>query len=204
MYADATKVQANAAYTSMMPRVLSEGEYKRLLLAVSHEPRDAAIIELLLQTGMRLSELAQLTLSAVTLPTKITKDEGSVGAVHIRGKGRRERIITLNWKACKAVRAYLNQRPKDARDPHLFLTKFGLGIGPRSIENIVSKYLDDAGISGASTHTLCHTFATQHVKRKTSLRVVQEALGHASLATTSIYVGLARELMDKELQQNAL
>ena len=95
--------------------------------AVRHEPRDGAIIELLLQTGMRLSEIARLKLTDVELPARITKDPDGAGAVHVQSKGRRERTITLNWKACKAVRAYLSVRPDDTDDPSLFLTKFKLG-----------------------------------------------------------------------------
>jgi integrase/recombinase XerD len=84
------------------------------------------------------------------------------------------------------------------------LTKFRLGIGPRSIERAVGKYLTEAGIAGASVHSLRHTFGTHAVRRGTQLRVVQEVLGHSSLKTTSIYVSLAREDMDRQLQENAL
>src|SRR5205823_3257203 len=84
----------------LQPRVLTEGEYKRLQLAVAHQVRDAAIIELLLQTGMRLSELCRLTLAQVELPAKISREDGHVGSVRIFGKGRKDRTVTLNWKAC--------------------------------------------------------------------------------------------------------
>jgi len=184
--------------------VLTEGEYKRLLEAVRHETRDAALVEVLLQTGMRLSELARLRLSDVDLPAKINRDQGSVGSVRIFGKGRKERTVTLNWKACKAIKAYLGIRPKVEEDERLFLTKFGRGMGPRAIQYRVEKYLEEAAIQGASVHTLRHTFATHMVKKGTKLDVVRQALGHQDLKTTSIYVDLAREVMDKELQQNAL
>jgi site-specific recombinase XerD len=192
------------------PRVLSEIEYKRLEAAVHGEIRDEAIIQLLLQTGIRLAELARLKTTDVELPAKIvppnkkTQDPGTVGAVHIHGKGRKERTVTINWKACKALRNYLQVRPRLPDEDALFLTKFGLPMGPRSIENVVAKHAAAAGIAGASPHALRHTFATHHVKKGTSLASVRAALGHESLATTSIYVGLAREQMDKELQQNAL
>jgi site-specific recombinase XerD len=77
-------------------------------------------------------------------------------------------------------------------------------MGPRSIENVVSKYLTEAGIQGATVHTMRHTFATAHVRQKTSLKVLQAALGHANLATTSRYVGLVAEEMNKQLQEHAL
>ncbi len=187
----------------LQPRVLTEMEYKRLQLACAHETRDAAIIELYLQTGMRLSELARLTLQNFELPAKISRDEGNVGSVRIYGKGRKDRTITLNWKASKAIKAYLAIRPK-VEDQRLFITKFGTGISPRAIENVVAKYLKEADIRDASVHTLRHTFATQMVKRGTKLDVVRKALGHEDLKTTSIYIDLARDVMDKELQANAL
>src|SRR5260370_19731299 len=75
------------------PRVLTESEYKRLQLAVAHETRDAAIIELLLQTGMRLSELSRLVLTDIDLPPKISREDGHVGSVHLRGTGRKDRTV---------------------------------------------------------------------------------------------------------------
>jgi site-specific recombinase XerD len=187
----------------MQPRVLSEQEYKRLLDEVRVSIRDEAIVELLLQTGLRLSEVARLHSNHVSLPTKISKEPGNVGSVTVLGKGRKQRSVTLNYKACRAINNYLKVRP-DSDDTHLFLTKYKRGIGPRSIEKLVTKYLKEAGIQNASVHTLRHTFATHTVKKGTKLEVVRQALGHESLETTSIYVHLAREIMDKELQENAL
>lgn len=186
------------------PRVLSEREYKDLLRACAHQTRDAAIIELLLQTGVRLSELSQLTLRDIELPARIQGNPGTVGVLHVRGgKGRRDRYIALNHKACRALNAYLKIRP-DIEDDHVFVSKFRRPLGPRASQNIVKKYLDEAGIEDASVHTLRHTFATHHMAKGTSLRTVQEALGHADLKTTSVYVSLAREVMNKELQEHAL
>ncbi len=187
----------------LQPRVLTEGEYKRLLGAVRGKIRDSAVIEVLLQTGIRLSEIARLKVSDIDLPAKITNDADDVGSVHIRGIGRKDRTVTLNWKACRALKTYLLIRPP-IQDQHLFITKFKAGISPRAIEYLVEKYLKQAAVNGASVHTLRHTFATQMVKKGTKLDVVRQALGHSDLKTTSIYVELARLVMDKELQQNAL
>jgi integrase/recombinase XerC len=184
------------------PRVLSKVEYQALLRACSHHPRDAAIIELFLQTGMRLSELTKLQVGDVQLPGRITRDAETVGRLHILGKGRKERWIPLNHKACRAVKAWLDVRPQ--RGEALFVTKFGLPMGPRAVQQMVAKYLTEVGITGASVHTLRHTFATHHVAQGTSLRTVQEVLGHASLKTTSIYVQLAQEAVKRELQEHAL
>jgi integrase/recombinase XerC len=184
-------------------RVLSESEYKRLMAAVQHEVRDGAILELLLQTGIRQSECAAIALGDIQLPARVSRDEGNVGSLRVHGKGRKDRVVTLNYKACRALKAYLAVRPK-IDEERLFLTKFEKPLGTRSFRNIVGKYLHEAGIPDASTHALRHTFATHHVRKGTKLDVVRQALGHESLATTSVYVGLAREVMDQELQRNAL
>ncbi|GAG88328.1 unnamed protein product [marine sediment metagenome] len=84
------------------------------------------------------------------------------------------------------------------------ITKFRKPIGPRGFQNVVKKYLKEADIKNASVHTLRHTFTTHQIKKGTNIRVIQEALGHESLQTTSIYISLARKLMDKELQEHAL
>src|SRR3954454_5625701 len=91
------------------PRYLTQGEYERLRYAARHMPRDAAIIELILQTGLRLSEVASLRLSDVDLPNRRTAPD-AVGSVRV-WHGRRHRVVTLNAKACAAVRGYLLVRP---------------------------------------------------------------------------------------------
>jgi len=189
--------------TEREPRVLSEAEYKRLQDASRFHPRDQAMIELFLQTGIRLSELAQLKLIDVTLPARVGKEKEGVGSVRVLGKGAKERTITVNWKASKAIKSYLAPRP-NISDEALFLSKFGEPMGPRAIQDVVKKYLKEAGIENASAHTLRHTFGTHQVEKGTNLRVVQEAMGHSDLKTTSLYVHLAREQMDEQLQANAL
>jgi len=86
----------------------------------------------------------------------------------------------------------------------LFASGNGTGLTPRGIQRIIDKLTRSVGITGATVHTLRHTFATHMVRKGTNLRVVQEALGHSSLQTTSRYVSLARELMDQLLEANAL
>lgn len=95
------------------------------------------------------------------------------------GKGRKQRSVSLNYKACRAIKNYLTIR-EDEEDTHLFLSKFRKGIGPRGIEKMVDKYLKEARITNASVHTLRHTFATHTIKRGTKLDVVRQALGHES------------------------
>ncbi len=113
-------------------------------------------------------------------------------------------VASLGPRSAAHHRRPLAVRSSGSTDPHLFLTKFKLSIGPRSIENVVSQYLEKTDIRDASVHSLRHTFGTHTVKRGTQLWVVQEVLGHASLKTTSLYVQLAREDMDRQLQEHVL
>jgi site-specific recombinase XerD len=185
------------------PRYLSEDEYRRLLRACSHHARDAAIMELFLQTGMRLAELAHLLLTDVELPKRITRDIESMGSVRVHRKGGKIECIPLNYKACQALAAYLKVRPRVDHEG-LFVTKFKTRMTARAIEYMVAKYLAETGIRQASVHTLRHTMATHHVAKGTDLKTVQVTLGHASLATTTIYVSLAKQSQKKALQEHAL
>ncbi len=185
------------------PRSLSEEEYQRLLRVCSHEPRDAAIVEVLLQTGMRLSELAGLTLTDAEIPKRITRNPDNTGTVRVLRKGGKTQLIPLNYTACQALAAWLKVRPEVDHDA-LFVTKFKAQMSPRAIQYRVKKYLDEARIKGASVHTLRHTMATHHVARGTDLKTLRETLGHADLATTSIYVSLAKKAQRQALQAHAL
>jgi len=185
------------------PRFLSEAEYKALLGACSHRPRDAAIIELLLQTGMRLAELADLRLNDIGLPKRITKDPDNTRLIRIKRKGGKVETVPLNYKACQALAAWLKVRPPVDHDA-LFVAKFKTPISRRGIQYLVSRYLEEVGIEGASVHTLRHTMATHHVAARTDLKTVQETLGHAGLATTAIYISLSKKAQRQALQENVL
>ncbi len=162
------------------------------------------MLTLFLETGIRRSELVILLISDIQLPHAVLARTPLLGRLHVRGgPGQKERTIPLYDSACRALRSYLRQRP-DADDHHLFLSRLQRGLGSWGVEDVVKKYLQAAGIVAASPHSLRHTFATQHVKRGTELTVVQAALGHENLATTSRYVGMVREQMDEHLQGNAL
>jgi site-specific recombinase XerD len=185
------------------PRFLSEEEYRRLLRVCSHNVRDAAIVEVLLQTGMRLSELANLVFENLELPARISRDPDNTGTASIRRKGGKLVTIPLNYKACHALASWLKVRPK-VEDRQVFISKFHKPMSVRAIQYVVAGYMKEAGITGASVHTLRHTMATHHVARGTDLKTIQETLGHASLATTTIYVQLAKKAQKKALQEHAL
>ncbi len=185
------------------PRVLTEPEYQRLRAAAGGHARDIAVIELVLQTGLRLSEIARLVLTDVILPAIDTRVSLPTGHVRVAGRGNCGRVVTLNIRACEALTEYLAERDGTG-SPALFLTKFGRGIGPRGIENIVTKYCKQAGIRGVSVHTLRHTMAVQMLRRGATPATIGKALGHASSDTMAIYADLVRAAMDEEMQKAAL
>ena len=177
------------------PRFLTKAEYERLL-SVVQKPRDRAIIQVILHTGMRLSEVQRATLSdLISFPKRITKD--SYGELRIRSKGRKVRTVYLLDKACEALKEWLGVRP-DADTDALFLSNRNRPLSPRQFQYLVEKYLKAANIKGAGVHSLRHTFATHHLAAGTSLKTLQKNLGHKDLSTTSVYLHIIK---DKELEQ---
>jgi integrase/recombinase XerD len=185
------------------PRVLTEAEYKALQQMVRANVRDAAIIELYLQTGMTLAELVRLTLSDIELPKRISPEVDDVGVVRVHRRRGRVAVIPLNYKVCEALDAYLVTRPPVPTD-RLFLSRFLTPYSPRAIQYTVTKYLECIGIHSASVRTLRHTMATHHIARGTPLSAVQETLGHTSSDTTAVYIPLAERIRQRALQDHAL
>ena len=140
-------------------------------------PRDLAILELLYASGLRVSELAALTLDAVDRAGR---------TVRVLGKGRKERIVPFGASAARALEAYLADRAA-TRGP-LFTNRRGGRLTPRAIHAIVRRSAVAAGIARrVSPHTLRHTFATHLLDAGADLRAIQEFLGHSRLSTTQRY-----------------
>lgn len=184
------------------PRFLSEEEYQRLLKACRYNPRDKAIIELLLQTGINLSELAQLTQYDVELPQKINPDPYNTGTLWVKRRGTIENL-PLNFKACQALTEWLKVRPK-INQVNLFVTKHKTPMSKRTIQYAVNKYLEAAEIKDASVRTLRHTMGTHYIAKGGDIESVQKMLGHESLETTRIYQTLAKKMPRKMVQDLAL
>src|SRR5512144_967073 len=186
------------------PRALSVPEYTALLREAAYHPRDAAILELLLQTGIRLAELTALTVEDVSLPAKPSLDPvHGYGLLRVRRKGGRLQELILNYKACRALKAYLRVRPTGSAQA-LFLTKYQEPITSRSVQKLLKKYATAAGVSWAHVHTLRTTHITEHIARRTDIKTVQGNAGHASLATTNFYARYVKEAQIRAMQENAL
>ena len=181
-----------------LPKTLSEDEVDSLLSAPNtDEPlghRDRAMLELLYATGLRVSELVNLKLSAVNL---------NQGVIRIVGKGDRERLIPLGEEAVQWVQQFL-QGPRgeillERQTDYLFPTRRGDRMTRQAFWHIIKRYAEKAGVrQKMSPHSLRHAFATHLLNRGADLRVVQLLLGHSDLSTTQIYTHVARERL-KEL-----
>jgi integrase/recombinase XerC len=146
--------------------------------------RDRAMLETMYSAGLRVSELVGLSDGDVDLPQ---------GVLHVRGKGRRERLSPLGSYASRAIEAWRKVRcvaPKESqgREAPLFTNRFGMRLTTRSVGRMLEKYLRETGLDQrTSPHTLRHSFATHLLDRGADIRSVQELLGHKSLVTTQIY-----------------
>ena len=173
-----------------LQRMLTAAEKASAILGL----RDAAILETLFSTGLRVSELSNLKIDNVNLK----RDEFTV-----RGKGGKTRIVFLSDKARERLKAYLDKRT----DTSSFLfashdrAKAGRETGPltpRSIQRLVERYALAAGVTKKITpHTLRHTFATDLLRNGADIRAVQSMLGHASITTTQVYT----HVTDKQLRE---
>jgi len=180
------------------PRVMSQTEYQRLLDMCAGSERDTAMVELLLQTGIRLSELVKLSLSDIELT-----NDGN-GSIRVTSGGNlKSRTLPLNTKACEAMKAYLATRP-DSTAAHVFLNRFKKPLGPRGVQKLITNYLKDAGIKDASVHTLRHTFGAHHAAKGTKIKTIQDVMGHQDIRTTETYASLAKEIVRKEMEEHSL
>ena len=147
--------------------------------------RDAAWLELMYASGLRISEVIGIDLDDIELRSRLVK---------VHGKGSKERIVPFGKKAEAALRAYLAVRGElssDAEEQALFVNYRGGRITVRSVRRLFDGYLRKAALrAGISPHTMRHSFATHLLNAGADLRAIQELLGHASLSTTQKYTHL--------------
>src|ERR671914_1700901 len=174
---------------------LRSDEYTKMLSLAGANPRDYAILQVFLQTGIRVSELAHLTINDIDFHKP---------SLTVAGKGKVSREIALEKKGIQALKSYLAMRP-DSLSDRLFLNYKGEPISERGIRKLVVKYTKAAGITKkVSCHTLRHTFATYKAEKGVSPFQLQQWLGHANLNTTQIYVHLGKQNAKKVMEQTSL
>lgn len=174
---DPSLLVAHPKYQLAPPRILTPTEYRALRDAARNDARMSAIIELLLQTGIRIGELTALRLS------DIQKDSLHVPSI----EKHEERIVPLNKRALEALNKYLSVRPKVTED-HLFITKTGKPFLIRNIRTSVERYFRLAEIKNAKVNDLRHTFVAHHLKHGASIVLLSKILGHKRLSTTERYL----------------
>ena len=191
-----------------LPKYLTVDESVRLLEAVKADTtsktnvRDYSIIALFLNTGMRLSELCGLNLESF---------DSNITYVKVLGKGNKERIVYLNNAAKNAIVSYLHLRldPRYVRtsDHAFFLSGRQTRISPKTVQFVVYKYLNYAGLGsrGLSVHKLRHTAATlMYQSGDVDIRVLKDVLGHEQLNTTQIYTHIVDVNLENAVRSNPL
>lgn len=170
-----------------LPEFFYENELKQVFDSLKgNQPltvRNLALFELFYATGMRVSEVSNLTLHQIDL---------NLQTILVHGKGNKDRYVAFDDHTKKSLVKYLEDaRPnllKDDAEQHVFLSNLGKPLSKRGIEYVMQKTFNQAGISGkVHPHELRHTFATAMLNNGADLRSVQELLGHGSLSATQIY-----------------
>lgn len=188
-----------------LPNILNPEEINQILMAPDRESnagiRDAAILECLYATGMRVSELADLQTDRLFF---------EIGFIRVIGKGNKERLVPVGEIARKATEHYLeavrpvfmhSSKPEKAKNK-LFLNQRGGPLSRMSVWNIVNRYAQEAGIKkNVYPHIFRHSFATHLLEGGADLRAVQEMLGHATILTTEIYTHVDRSLLHQVHKQ---
>ncbi|MHB1084399.1 MAG: site-specific tyrosine recombinase XerD [Thiobacillus sp.] len=178
-----------------LPKTLTEADVERLLDSTdTNTPlglRDRAMLETLYATGLRVSELVGLKLTAVNL---------NDGVLRVTGKGNKDRLVPLGEESVQWIKQYLNDSRPQLLNKQLsdavFVTARGDGMTRQAFWYLIKRRAAAAGITRSlSPHTLRHAFATHLLNHGADLRVVQMLLGHSDISTTQIYTHVARERM---------
>ena len=180
-----------------LPDILSLDDVERLINQPdTNTPlgmRDAAMLELLYATGIRVSELVSLSLNDINL---------EAGYLIAMGKGSRERVVPIGDHASRKIKEYLVSSRKillkKSSNTRLFLNRSGKQLSRQGFWKVIKRYTFQAGIrKNVSPHTIRHSFATHLLERGADLRSVQTMLGHVDISTTQIYTHVTRERLKK-------
>lgn len=186
---------------SHLPETLHVNQVEKLLNSIDPARplgrRDLAILELFYSSGLRLAEICSVRLETLDLED---------GFLRVTGKGNKTRIVPVGARASEAIKSYLaNERPglvKPHTSSEIFLSVRGGPIGPDRVRKIVKERARQAGIEqNMYPHLLRHSFATHLLQNGADLRVIQELLGHADIATTQIYTHVDDQRLKKVHQR---
>lgn len=172
---------AHPKIENALPKFLSQLEYRALRDVVRNDTRIAAIIELILQTGLRISEVAGL---------KTANIKDSVAKIEAYAT-QPERNVPLNKPAQEVLAAYMNIRPK-SDSPYVFISKNGKPLAVRNIRASIARYMQRAELPSYSVNDLRTTFIVENLKNEVDLVLLSQVSGHKRLSTTERYLELAQ------------
>ncbi|HLS91822.1 MAG TPA: tyrosine-type recombinase/integrase, partial [Limnochordia bacterium] len=187
-----------------LPIALDRDEAVEFLDIVAKNPRDYAIILVMIYMGLRISEVVQLNDSDI--------QEGTPG-ISFRGKGGKERYVPVHPAVREAVLAYKKVRPEPEPDETgvpLFVSRWRRRIDPSTIRKFIKRYaqeavsLDNRKRQKLSPHKFRHTFATLLLQGDVDIRYIQELLGHENLSTTEIYTRVHKADLEKAIDRHPL
>lgn len=180
-------------YEVKPPRILSKLEYRALRDACRSDARISAIVELMLQTGVRIGEVANLSLDDI-------KDS----EIYIKAYESHEaRRIPLNKAARESIKRYLQERPKE-KEKAVFITKTGRPFLIRNIRSSIERFFEVAGIKDAKVNDLRHTWVFHHLAAGTPLTTISKLAGHKRLSTTEKYLKLIGEKKEGSIKLEEL
>lgn len=179
---DPASLITHPSYETKAPRILSKTEYRALRDAAKNDIRVYTIIELLLQTGIRIGELASLKVDDISF-----SHDTQPGELQVANAGKMNRLVPLNKSSENALKRYLEVRPQ-VKERTLFVTKTGRPLLVRNIRTAIDRYFRLAGIKDAKVNDLRHTFVAHHLKAGTSLVLISKIAGHKRLSTTEKYL----------------
>jgi integrase/recombinase XerD len=199
---DPTALLTSPKHGHSLPKYLNKKQLSDLMASPDRNHpqglRDAAMLEFLYATGLRVSELCKVRVSDI---------ERSMGFVRVVGKGNKHRIVPVGKTALHAVEEFLgNGRPrllKGRASPYLFVTNRGAAMTRQAFWKLLAGYGKKAGIfHNLTPHVLRHTFATHLLEGGADLRSVQTMLGHSDISTTQIYTHVMRSRLRKTVDEH--
>ena len=201
-----TELKLKSVQRALKPRSLPKNDLHKVLTFAGkgiHGPRNYAIVQLILQAGLRIGEVESMQLSDICLYERS-------GQVRIRdGKGRKERFVPLNASVRKALQSYFETRKSKSENnvmsenAPLFAISNGKKLTKRALQKIITEIMEKANCK-ASAHTLRHTFATAHYNDHKKLVELSTLLGHSSLNTTARYTQASHDDLALQLEESSL
>lgn len=184
-----------------LPDTLSFNEIEKMLEAIDHSTpagaRSRAMVEVLYSSGLRVSELINLTLNNLYF---------DIGFLRVIGKGSKERLVPVGTDAIKYLKIYIDQlrvhiKVQKGQEKYVFLNQRGSKISRVSVFTMIKELAASTGITKTiSPHTFRHSFATHLIEGGADLRAVQEMLGHESITTTEIYTHIDRDYLKQVIK----